>query len=147
MAENLEIKYTTTHEWLEFLNSRECNVGITERIQETYSSVIFIELPALDEYEQGEIIGRVETADGKNFYIYAPVSGEVYEVNTALEDDIELLNRFPEGDGWICKFRLENPSEIDTLLNLREYERHEEEELNEEEYLPETDFYENVEDY
>jgi len=129
--ENIEIKYTTTHEWIEFLNSRECNVGITERIQEIYSSVIFIELPVLGEYEQGEIIGRVETSEGRNFYIYAPVTGEIYEINAALDDDIELLNRFPEGDGWICKFRLENPNEIDTLLSRREYEVHEEEELNE----------------
>ena len=106
-----------------------------------------MELPVLGEYEQGEIIGRIETSDGRNFYIYAPISGEVYETNAALEDDIELLNRFPEGDGWICKFYMENPNEIDALLNVREYEAHEEEELNEEEYLPETDFYENVEDY
>ncbi len=147
--ENIEIKYTTTHEWIEVLDSdsRECNIGITERIQDVYGSIVFVELPVLGEYEQGEIIGRIETSDGRNFYIYAPISGEVYEINAALEDDIELLNRFPEGDGWICKFYMENPNEIDALLSLREYEAHEEEELNEEEYLPETDFYENVEDY
>ena len=147
MMKNLEIKYTATHEWIEFLNSTECNIGITERIQEVYSNIIFIELPILGEYEQGEIIGRIETSDGRNFYIYAPISGEVYEINDGLEDDIELINRFPEGDGWICKFRIENPNEIDTLLNRKEYEAHEEEELNEDEYLPETDFYENIEDY
>ncbi len=149
VVKNLEIKYTTTHEWIEIfdLGSRECNVGITERIQDIYGDIVFVDLPQLDEYEQGEIIGRIETSDGQNHYIYAPISGEVYEINTALEDDIELLNRFPEGDGWICKFYMENPSEIEALLSLREYERHEEDELDEEEYLPETDFYENVEDY
>ena len=115
--------------------------------QEIYSNIIFIELPPLGEFEQAEIMGHLETSDGRNFYIHAPVSGEVYEVNTALEDDIELLNRFPEGDGWICKIRIENPSEIEALLTLTEYEAYEEEELNEEEYLPETDFYENIEDY
>lgn len=147
MMKNVEIKYTTTHEWIEIFESGECNVGITERIQDVYGNVVFVELPVLGEYEQGEIIGRIETSDGRNFYIYAPVSGEVYEINTALDDDIELLNRFPEGDGWICKFYMENPNEKGALLSLREYEAHEEEELNEEEYLPETDFYENVEDY
>ena len=75
------------------------------------------------------------------------MTGEIYEINAALDDDIELLNRFPEGDGWICRFRLENPNEIDTLLSRREYEAHEEEELNEDEYLPETNFYDNIEDY
>lgn len=147
MMHNIEIKYTITHEWIEFSSSNECNIGITERIQEVYNNVIFVELPALGEYEQGEIIGRIETSEGRNFYIYAPLTGEIYEVNTALEDDIDLLNRFPEGDGWICKFRIENPSEIDSLLSLQEYEEHEEEELNEDEYLPETNFYENIEDY
>ena len=145
--ENIDIKYTTTHEWIEFLSSTECNIGITERIQEVYGSIIFIDLPDLGEYEQGEIIGRIETSDGRNFYIYAPVTGSVHEVNTALDDDIELLNRFPEGDGWICKFKLENPNEIEALLSRAEYDAHEDEELNEEEYLPETDFYENAEDY
>ena len=146
---NLEIKYTTTNEWIEILNldSGECNVGITERIQDVYGDIVFIDLPQLGEYEQGEIIGRIETSDGQNYYIYAPISGEVYETNTALEDEIELLNRFPEGDGWICKFYMENPSEIAALLSLREYEVHEDDEVNEEEYLPETDFYENIEDY
>ena len=145
--ENIEIKYTTTHEWIEVFESGVCNVGITERIQDVYGDIVFVELPVPGEYEQGEIIGRIETSEGRNFYIYAPVSGEIYEINTAIDDDIELLNRFPEGDGWVCKFHMENPSEIESLLDLREYEVHEEEELNEEEYLPETDFYENVEDY
>jgi glycine cleavage system H protein len=144
---NIEIKYTTTHEWAEILDSKECSVGITERAQEIYSNIIFIELPSLSEYEQDEIMGRVETSDGRNFYIHAPVSGAVYEINAALEEDIDLLNRFPEGDGWICKLHIENPSEIEALLTLPEYQVYEEEELNEEEYLPETDFYENIEDY
>ena len=91
MMKNLEIKYTATHEWIEFLNSTECNIGITERIQEVYSNIIFIELPILGEYEQGEIIGRIETSDGRNFYIYAPISGEVYEINDGLEDDIDKI--------------------------------------------------------
>ena len=143
----IEIKYTATHEWAEIFDSQECTIGITERAQEIYSNVIFIELPSLGEFEQDEIMGGLETSDGRNFYIHAPVSGEVYEVNTALEEDIDLLNRFPEGDGWICKLRIENSSEIEALLALPEYEAYEEEELNEEEYLPETDFYENSEDY
>ena len=144
---NIEIKYTTTHEWTEIRDSKECSVGITERAQEIYSNIIFIELPSYAEYEQDEIMGHLETSDGRNFYIHAPVSGEVYEVNAALEEDIDLINRFPEGDGWICKLYIENPSEIDALLTLQEYELYEEEELNEEEYLPETDFYEDTEDY
>lgn len=144
---NIEIKYTTTHEWVDFFNSKLCNIGITERIQEVYGSIIFIDLPTLGEYEQGEIIGSVETIEGKTYPIYAPVSGAIYEVNRDLEDDVELLNRSPQDDGWICKFRLESPNEIDTLLSLTEYDAYEEETLNEDEYLRETNFYENAEDY
>ncbi len=144
---NIQIKYTTTHEWAEILDSQECSIGITERGQELYSNAVFIELPDLREFEQNEIMGCIETSDGRNFYIHAPISGEVYEVNTALEDDIDLLNRFPEGDGWICKLHIENQSEIEGLLTLQEYMLYEEDELNEEEYLPETDFYEHIEDY
>lgn len=141
-----KVKYTITHEWIEVFGE-ECSVGITERIQEMYSEIVFVELPSLGEFEQGEILGRIETSDGRNFYIYTPVSGAVYEINAALEEDLVLLNRFPEGDGWICKLRIENPTELDALLSLREYELHEEEELNEEEYLPEIDFYEDADDY
>lgn len=144
---SIEVKYTTTHEWVDFLNPKLCNIGITERIQEVYGSIIFIDLPTLGEYEQGEIIGSVETIEGKTYHIYAPVSGAIYEVNRKLEDDVELLNLSPQDDGWICKFRLESPNEIDTLLSLVEYDAYEEETLNEDEYLRETNFYENAEDY
>ncbi len=141
------MKYTVTHEWIQVSDEAEGTIGITERIQEMYSNIIFVELPPLRDFEQGEILGRIETADGKNFYIYAPVSGEVYEINTALEDDIQLLNRFPESDGWICKLYIENLSEFDSLLNLVEYYNYEEDEPCAEEYMPEVDFYENVDDY
>ncbi len=141
------MKYTVTHEWIQTSGEDEGTVGITERVRDGYSNIIFVELPSLREFEQGEILGRVETADGRNFFIHAPVSGEVYEINTALEDDIELLNHFPEGDGWVCKFHIENSSEFDSLLTLTEYYNYEEEEPCEEDYMPEIDFYEDVDDY
>ena len=140
------VKYTTTHEWIEVVDT-EGTIGITERAQLIYGEIVFVDISSSQECEQGEIIGRIETETGGNFYLYAPVAGEIYEVNTALEEDIQLINSLPEGDGWICKIYIDNLSELDSLLSLEDYEDYEEDELDEGEYLPETDFYENIDDY
>ncbi|MDE0484727.1 MAG: glycine cleavage system protein H [Candidatus Poribacteria bacterium] len=140
------MKYTTTHEWIEVVDT-EGTIGITERAQLIYGEIVFVDISSSQECEQGEIIGRIETETGGNFYLYAPVAGEIYEVNTALEEDIQLINSLPEGDGWICKIYIDNLSELDSLLSLEDYEDYEEDELDEGEYLPETDFYENIDDY
>lgn len=140
------VKYTTTHEWIEVKNS-EGTIGITERALLIYGEIIFVDVSPEQECEQGEIIGRIETETGGNFYLYAPVAGEIYEVNDTLEEDVELINVAPEGDGWICKIYIDNLSELDSLLDLDDYETYEEDELDDSEYLPETDFFENIDDY
>lgn len=140
------MKYTTTHEWIEVVGT-DGTIGITERAQLIYGEIIFIDISPEQECEQGEIIGRIETETGGNFYLYAPVAGEIYEVNAALEEDIELINNVPENDGWICKIYIDNLSELDSLMNLSDYEDYEEDEIDEGEYLPETDFFENIDDY
>ena len=140
------VKYTTTHEWIEVVDT-EGTIGITERAQLIYGEIVFVDIAASQECEQGEIIGRIETETGVNFYLYAPVAGEIYEINTALDENIDIINSVPEGDGWICKMEIDNLSELESLLNLEEYENYEEDELDEGEYLPETDFFENIDDY
>lgn len=142
-----EVKYTTTHEWIEVIDS-EGITGITERAQLTYGEVVFVEPPAVgDEFEQEDIIGRVEAADGGTFSVHAPVTGEIIEVNSVLEEDADLINRSPEGDGWICKMTIEGPRELEILMGEDDYEKYEEEEFDEEEYLTETDFYGDEEAY
>ncbi|RKU26718.1 glycine cleavage system protein H [Candidatus Poribacteria bacterium] len=140
------VKYTTTHEWIEVVGT-DGTIGITERAQLIYGEIIFIDVSPEQECEQGEIIGRIETETGGNFYLYAPVAGEIYEVNAALDEDIDLINNVPENDGWICKIYIDNLSELDSLMNLSDYEDYEEDEIDEGEYLPETDFFENIDDY
>lgn len=140
------VKYTTTHEWIEVKDS-EGTIGITERALLIYGEIIFVDVSPEQECEQSEIIGRIETETGGNFYLYAPVAGEIYEVNEALEEDVELINVAPEGDGWICKIYIDNLSELDSLLELDDYETYEEDEIDDSEYMPETDFYENIDDY
>lgn len=140
------VKYTTTHEWIEVKDS-EGTIGITERALLIYGEIIFVDVSPEQECEQGEIIGRVETATGGNFYLYSPVAGEIYEVNETLEENVEAINVAPEGDGWICKIYIDNLSELDSLLELDDYETYEEDELDDSKYMPETDFFENIDDY
>ena len=141
-----EVKYTTTHEWIEVTDAVGV-VGITERVQLTYGDIIFVDLPPVDEeFEQDDVIDRVEVTDGDAFPIHAPVTGEIQTVNSMLEDDPDIINRSPEGDGWICKMSVESPRELDVLMDTGEYDAYEEEELDEE-LLDETDFYDDEEDY
>ena len=140
------IKYTTTHEWIEVVDA-EGTIGITERAKHIYGEIIYIDVSPEQECEQGEIIGRIETETGGNFYLYAPVAGEIFEINPAIEDDVDIVNSVPEGDGWICKINIDNPNELESLLELEDYEDYEEDEIDEDEYLPETDFFEDIDDY
>ncbi len=140
------VKYTTTHEWIE-VNDSEGTIGITERALLIYGEIIYVDVSPEQECEQGEIIGRIETETGGNFYLYAPVAGEIYEVNDALEEDVDVINVAPEGDGWICKIYVDNRSELDSLLELDDYETYEEDAFDDSEYMPETDFFENIDDY
>lgn len=141
-----EVKYTTTHEWIE-VTDNEGVVGITERVQLIYGDIIFVDLPPVnEEFEQDDVIGRVEVADGDAFPIHAPITGEVRAVNAALEDDPDVINRSPEGDGWICKMSVESSKELDVLMNANEYDTYEEEELDDD-TLSETDFYDSEDDY
>ena len=135
-------KFTTTHEWIE-VGESDGILGITERIQLEYGDIVFVELPAVgDEYEQDEPLGRVEVADGNTFPIHAPATGEIQEINTALEEDPDLINHSPEGDGWICRISIESPRELDVLMDIDAYNDYEEEELDDE-YMDEEDFYDD----
>ena len=141
-----EVKYTATHEWIE-VTDNEGVVGISERVQLIYGDIIFVDLPPVnEEFEQDDVIGRVEVADGDSFPIHAPTTGEIRAINTALEDDPDVINRSPEGDGWICRMSVESSKELDVLMDAKEYDIYEEEELDED-ILSETDFYDNEEDF
>ena len=139
-------KFTTTHEWIE-VGESDGVVGITERIQLEYGDIIFVELPAAgDEFEQDEPLGRVEVTDGNTFPIHAPATGEIREINAALEEDPDLINHSPEGDGWICRITIESPRELEVLMDVDACNDYEEEELDDE-YMDEEDFYDEDEAY
>lgn len=115
-----ELKYTKSHEWVR----REGDVavvGITDFAQDALGDVVFVELPPVNKtVEAGEAIAVVESVKTASD-IYAPVAGEITEVNSALADKPELLNQSPYGDGWLFKIKV-NSADLSGLLSAAEYQ-------------------------
>lgn len=122
-----DLKYAPTHEW----SRRDDDivvVGITDFAQDQLGDVVFVELPEVGEtVSAGDAVAVVESVKTASD-IYAPVGGEIIEVNEALEDEPERLNESPYDNGWIFKLRIADPSELDNLLDAGGYERVAEEE-------------------
>ncbi len=118
-----ELKYTESHEWVR-VEDGVAVVGITDHAQHELGDIVFVELPEIDaEYGAGEAAATVESVKAASD-IYSPLSGRVVEVNEALEDSPELVNKSPYGDGWIFKIEISDPSELDALLDADAYAKH-----------------------
>ena len=115
-----ELKYTTDHEWA--LEEEEFLViGITDYAQDALGEIVYIELPGEgDEITKGDAFGAVESTKAVSD-LYAPVSGDVVEVNEALLDSPETINEDPYGEGWMIKVRPYDPDEIEDLMDFEEY--------------------------
>ncbi|RDI94810.1 glycine cleavage system protein GcvH [Meiothermus sp. QL-1] len=114
-----ELRYTKTHEWVR-LEGDVAVVGITDFAQDALGDVVYVELPPVGKrVEAGAAVAVVESVKTASD-IYAPISGEVIEVNSALGDKPELINQSPYGEGWIFKLRV-NPADADGLLSAEEY--------------------------
>jgi glycine cleavage system H protein len=115
-----DLKYTREHEWVS-VEGKVATIGITDHAQHQLGDVVFVELPAVgDRLEKSDAFGVVESTKAVSD-IYAPVSGEVVEVNDDLPDNPELINEDPYGDGWIVKVTLGDPTDLDDLLSADEY--------------------------
>lgn len=116
-----ELKYASSHEWAR-LEGDVVVVGITDHAQEALGDLVFVELPEVgDTVAAGDEAGVVESVKAASD-IYAPVSGEVIEINSALEDAPELINSDPYGEGWMYKIRVSSVEELDELLSAEEYD-------------------------
>lgn len=116
-----ELKYAATHEWVRVEGDGIVSVGITDHAQDALGDVVFVELPDVGAtLNTGDEAGVVESVKAASD-IYAPVSGEVVEVNTVLEDEPETVNNSPYGDGWFYKLHISDPSELDDLLDADGY--------------------------
>lgn len=114
-----DLRYTKSHEWVR-QEGDTATVGITDHAQEELGDVVFVELPETgDSFEAGDSFGTVESVKAVSD-LYAPISGEVVEVNSALEDAPEKINEDPYGDGWIVKLRTSGEAD---LLSAEEYEK------------------------
>jgi len=118
-------RYTTDHESLTFDDETGIGtVSITDHAQSSLGDVVFVELPSEGtEVKKGDQIGAIESVKAASD-IYAPVSGIVEEVNKALDDQPSLMNKLEEETGWLCKVKLSNPAEVDTLLTEEAYKAH-----------------------
>ena len=116
-----DYKYTREHEWVK-VEGDIGTVGITFYAQQALGDIVYVELPKVGtRVEQGKTLGSVESVKAVSD-IYAPVSGEVIEVNQALVETPELLNRDPHGAAWLAKIRLSSPEELDNLLDAEQYQ-------------------------
>jgi glycine cleavage system H protein len=114
-----ELQYTKPHEWVR-REDDVATVGITEHAQDELGDVVFVELPEKGaSFGAGDAFGTVESVKAVSD-LYAPVGGEVVEVNEALNDAPEKINEEPYGDGWIIRLRV---SEEGDLLSAEEYEK------------------------
>jgi glycine cleavage system H protein len=116
------VKYTTEHEWVR-IDGDEAVIGITDYAQTQLGDVVYVELPERGRrVEKGKEAGTVESVKAAS-EVYAPLSGEVIEVNAALADEPARVNTDPMGQGWFFKLKLANPAEADSLLDEAAYEK------------------------
>ena len=115
-----EKKYTKEHEWVEVYGDT-ATVGITNHAQESLGDIVFIDLPTVGkEVKSNEELCVIESVKAASD-IYAPIDGEVIEINNNLNDDASIVNQDPEKDGWIFKMKIADPSQYNNLMTLDEY--------------------------
>ena len=117
-----DLKFLDSHEWVK-VDDNTIIVGISDHAQNELGEVVFVELPAIgDEFVSGDEAAVVESVKAAS-EVYTPLSGEVIEVNEALEENPELVNTSPYEDGWFFKLRVsdENLGSIDSLMTAEEY--------------------------
>jgi glycine cleavage system H protein len=116
-----ELKYNEEHTWLKLEGEGLGRVGITTYAQEQLKEVVFVELPEIGTaVSQMEPFGVIESVKATND-LYSPVSGEVVEVNEALQDEPGRVNEDPYGEGWMVVIKMTNPGEVDALTSADEY--------------------------
>ena len=115
-----ELKYTKEHEWIR-VEGEEAYVGITDYAQSQLGDIVFVEVETEgDNLEAGDTFGSIEAVKTVSD-LYMPISGEVLEFNSELEDQPDLVNKDPYGKGWIIKVKVEDEAQLDGLLSAAAY--------------------------
>jgi glycine cleavage system H protein len=115
-----DVKYSKEHEWIS-VDGDVATIGITQHAAEQLGDLVFVELPAVGKTvapgDEAAVVESVKAASE----VYAPLSGEVVEVNSVLEGEPGKVNEAPEGEGWFLKLKLSSPSELDEMMDEAAY--------------------------
>jgi glycine cleavage system H protein len=115
-----DLRYSADHEWAR-VDGGEVKVGITDYAQDALGDVVFVDLPAVGAtFKKGESLAEVESTKSVS-EIYAPLGGTISQVNAELGENPARLNEDPYGDGWICVITVDDPSQLDELLDAEGY--------------------------
>jgi len=118
-----DLKYSKTHEWVR-CEKDIATSGITDFAVTALSDLVYVDMPAVtDLLEQGQPYAEVESVKAVSD-VYAPLSGEIVEVNEAIGDNLDLVAKDPFGAGWFVKFRISHPNELEGLMTAEQYEKH-----------------------
>lgn len=121
IPENL--KYSNDHEWVK-VEGNVATIGITEYAQGELGDIVFVDIDSdLDEITYGEVFGSIEAVKTVSDML-APCSGKVTEINPEFEENPEVINEDPYGEGWLIKVELSDPSELDNLMDSEAYGKH-----------------------
>ena len=118
-----DLRYTKDHEWVR-LQGKRATVGITDFAQSELTDVVYVELPKVGKaVKAGEVLGTVESVKAVS-EIFAPLGGKVVEMNKALEDAPEVVNKDPYGQGWMVALEVADPNEAKGLMDAASYRKH-----------------------
>jgi glycine cleavage system H protein len=118
-----EYKYTVEHEWICPESGNKGKLGLADYAQSQLGDIVFLDLPAPGtQVKQGKKMGEVESVKAVSD-IFAPVSGQVVEINQTVIDEPGLVNKDPYGAGWLVRLELSEPSELDALMDSDEYDK------------------------
>jgi len=121
MAHPSDRKYSNEHEWV-VVDGDTALIGITDFAQNQLGEVVYVDLPSSgDSITAGDTFGEIESVKSVS-ELFAPVTGEIVEVNDSLSDSPETVNADPHGDGWMIKVVLSDASEVDALMTAEEYD-------------------------
>ena len=114
------VKYTADHEWIR-VEGKFGWIGITDYAQSELGDIVYIEMPAAGtKVEKGRSFGTIEAVKAVSD-LFAPVAGEVVEVNPEMKDHPEVVNKDPYGKGWMVKISMTDPAQLDALLDVQAY--------------------------
>ena len=117
-----ELKYTKDHEWIR-VDGEYAYIGITDFAQGELGDIVYVEIETLEEsVDMGNVFGTIEAVKTVSD-LFMPVNGVILEVNEKLESEPELVNNDPYGEGWMVKIKLDDPAQVNELLDLAAYEK------------------------